>query len=362
MYNFFMKIAIYGGSFNPIHKGHIKVAEEAIKELKLDKFIFVPAFKSPFKSKVKYAEASHRVNMIKEVLPEKSEVSEFEINRKGVSYTIDTLKYFKQKYPNDELFLIIGSDNVYKLNKWRNINEIVELAKIVVFRRQGDFSKLNIKRYNAKLLNNELYNYSSTDFRNGLLNNVDDKVRKYIGKNYLYVQDLMLSMLDNKRHKHSQAVGVMAAQLAKQVGVDIQKAWLIGCFHDITKSWSNERQRRYLDSKDVDHSKMGDFELHTVSGAIWVKDEYALDDKEVYSAIIKHTSLDKELSLMDKVIYVADKLCEGRKWEGIQKDRELVRKDFDKGFKNAVKRVYSFLMIKERPLTDEQKEIYKGWM
>ena len=357
-----MKIAIYGGSFNPIHKGHIKVATEAIKELNIDKFFFVPAFKSPFKSKVKYADADHRVKMIEEVLPEKAEVSLFEINRKGVSYTIDTLRYFKQKFPNDELFLIIGSDNVYKLNKWRNINEIVELAKIVVFKRQGEFSKLNIKRYDALLLNNELYNYSSTDFRNGLINNVDEKVRTYIGKNHLYVQDLMLSMLDAKRYKHSQAVGKMAARLAKQVGVDIEKAWFIGCFHDITKTWSEERHRRYLTFNDVDHSELKLFELHPLTGAIWVQKEYSLDDPEVYSAITKHTSLDKELTLMDKVIYAADKLSEGRHWEGIQKDRALIYKDFDAGFKNMMAVVYQFLIDKERPLSDEQTAIYKEWM
>jgi len=112
-----MKIAIFGGSFNPVHKGHISIAEHAIAELGLDKLFFVPAYSSPFKTKVKYVDAQHRINMLKLELPEKAEVSEFETNRKSTSYTIDTVKYFKQKYPNDEIFLIIGSDNVYKLNK-----------------------------------------------------------------------------------------------------------------------------------------------------------------------------------------------------------------------------------------------------
>jgi nicotinate-nucleotide adenylyltransferase len=112
-----MKIAIYGGSFNPIHRGHIKVAKTAINDLKLNKLYFVPAYKNPFKHKKKYVDSHHRVNMVNLVKENKMEVSLFEINKKGFSYTIETIKYFKNKYPNDKLYLIIGSDNINKLNK-----------------------------------------------------------------------------------------------------------------------------------------------------------------------------------------------------------------------------------------------------
>ncbi|RTZ68853.1 MAG: nicotinate (nicotinamide) nucleotide adenylyltransferase [Tenericutes bacterium] len=112
-----MNIGIFGGSFNPIHKGHLAIAKEAIKELNLDKLFFVPNFKSPFKTSIKYADPEHRVAMIDLVKPNKSEVSKFEINRKGISYTFETVDYFKQKFPDDNLYLIIGSDNLYKLHK-----------------------------------------------------------------------------------------------------------------------------------------------------------------------------------------------------------------------------------------------------
>jgi nicotinate-nucleotide adenylyltransferase len=112
-----MKIGIYGGAFNPIHKGHIKIAKHVIEFLALDKLIFVPSFKGPFKKNIELVSGEDRINMIELVLEDKMEVSPFEINRKGVSYTIDTIKYFKNKYKEDELFLIIGSDNLAKLNK-----------------------------------------------------------------------------------------------------------------------------------------------------------------------------------------------------------------------------------------------------
>ena len=95
-----MKIGIYGGAFNPIHKGHIKIAKHVIDFLGLEKLIFVPSYKGPFKKNIELASGQDRMNMIELVLENKMEVSAFEINRKGVSYTIDTIKYFKNKYHN----------------------------------------------------------------------------------------------------------------------------------------------------------------------------------------------------------------------------------------------------------------------
>ena len=356
-----MKIGIYGGSFNPIHKGHIQLAEYAIDKLELDKFFFVPAFKSPFKSKHKIVDAKHRVNMIDLVLPEKAEISLFEINRKSVSYTIDTIRYFKQQYPNDELFLIVGSDNVYKLNKWKQINEIVTTAQLVVMRREGTFSKVNIKRYNAILMDNPLMDFASTWFRKGHMHNVDDVVRDYIAKNYLYIPELLASLLDIKRHKHSQAVGALSATLARQVGLDAEKAWAAGCLHDITKGRINEWHRDYLDTHGVDETKYEDYQLHATTGALWVKEEYFLDDKEVLDSIVKHTSLDEELTLFDKVIFAADKLAEGRRWPNIQAYRTDIHKDFNTAFPILVKEVARHL-TEAGKMTPDRMKVYEKWM
>ena len=356
-----MKIAIFGGSFNPVHKGHIAVADHAIKELKLDKLFFVPAYKSPFKKRVKYVEAKHRINMLKLCLPEKCEVSEFEINRKSTSYTIDTVRYFKQKFPKAEIYLLIGSDNVYKLNKWKQINEIADQVKITVFKREGAFSKINIKRYNGILMNNQIYKYASSDFRKGILSNATTQVIKYISSNYLYIPELIMNMLDIKRYKHSISVGTYAAKYAKIIGVDPQKAWATGCLHDITKLWPNEKHRKYLQSKGIDSSLIQNFELHSLTGFYWIRDEYMLNDPEVLNAVLRHTSLAPTLSKMDKIIFAADKLCEGRKHIGIQKDRELILQNFDKGFKKIVSIVYEILQKMDRPLSKEQREIYQKW-
>ena len=353
-----MKIGIFGGSFNPIHKGHIGVAKEAMEELGLDKLIFVPAYKSPFKSKIKYEDAEHRVQMIELVKPENSEVSKFEINRKGTSYTIDTVRYMKQQYPNDELFLLIGTDNLYKLHKWRNIDEISELVKIAVFRREGSWSKENIKRFECKLLNNKIYDFSSTGLRNGHFENVSKEVAEYIGKHRLYVSDIMLGMLEPVRHKHSKTAGDYAAKYAKVLGYDANKAWFAGSVHDITKSMPKEWHREFLERKG--HFDVPDHLLHSMSGYYWLRDVYNIKDEEILNSIWKHTTLAMELDDLDKIVYAADKLCEGRRFEGIQSLRKLILEDFDEGFKQIVSITHQHLKEK-RDLSPEQEEIYMKW-
>ena len=357
-----MKIGIYGGSFNPIHKGHIEIAKYAIDKLGLEKLYFVPAFKSPFKSKIKYVPVEDRINMINLVKPDKTDVSLFEANRKGVSYTIDTVRHFKQKFPDDDLYLIIGSDNVYKLNKWKNINEIAETVKIVVFKREGEFSKMNIKRYNATLLDNPLYDFASSWFRKGYMNNIDESVMKYIAKNFLYVTDILVNMVDAKRHKHSIATGSLAAQYAKNLKLDPKKAWFAGTFHDITKGMPKEWHRNFLKSKGIDEYKLKDYQLHSLSAYYWIRDEYKLMDEEILNSIRVHTSLEDKLSDFDKIIYAADKLADGRKFDGIQKIRELMFKDFEKGFKVLVRIIYEHLVKTRGEMVESQRKIYERWM
>ena len=357
-----MKIGIYGGSFNPIHKGHVAIAEQAIRELKLDKLYFIPAFKSPFKSKIKYVSIEDRINMINFVKPEKTEVSLFEANRKGVSYTIDTVRYFKQQFPDDELYLIIGSDNLYKLNKWKSIDEIAEMTQIVIFKRKGAFSKENIKKYNALLLKNELFDFASSWFRKGYLQNVDEKVMKYISSKYLYVTDILVNMVDAKRHKHSLAVGSLAAQYAKHIKLDPKKAWFAGTFHDITKGMGKKWHREFLETRGLDDPKIEDYKLHSLSAYYWIKDKYKLEDKMILNSIKVHTTLDLELSQFDKLVYAADKLAEGRKFPGIQEARDLMFSNFEAGFKNIVKITYDHLIKTTGKMTEKQQNIYERWI
>lgn len=134
-----MKIGILGGTFNPIHIGHLILADEAREKLSLDKIIFVPANLAPHKDDSDIAAPAERFKMIKLAIKGNKNfaVSDIEIKRFGRSYTIDTVKEFNQLYSKDELYFITGSDLLKYLEDWKDLSEILKLVKFVVATRPG---------------------------------------------------------------------------------------------------------------------------------------------------------------------------------------------------------------------------------
>ncbi|QGZ97884.1 nicotinate-nucleotide adenylyltransferase [Mycoplasma sp. NEAQ87857] len=357
-----MKIGIYGGSFDPIHQGHIKSARYAIKELNLDKLIFVPTNCSPFKKNKSKTSNQDKLNMINLVLEDKMEVSDFEIKRGGVSYTIDTVKYFANKYKKDQLYLIIGSDNLTKLNKWKDIDTISQLAQIAVLRREAKINKLNLKKYNGILLKNRLYDFSSTNFKKGFLDLVDDKVLNYIQARGLYLEQIIHNSLTALRAKHSVSTASFAAELAKAHNLDAKQAYTAGLVHDIAKEWSIASSRSFIQEYQPELINASDFELHQICGALWLKYGYKLQDQAVIEAVRYHTTMKLEMSDLDKILFIADKICQGRKFPGIQKVRELCFKDLNQGFKEVVYQTYLFNINKGVEFSPLALEIYQKHM
>lgn len=135
----YMKIGILGGTFNPVHIGHLILAEEAREKLSLDKVIFIPANLPPHKDDVDIADPQARLRMLKLAVKGNKHftVSDIEIKRSGRSYTIDTIKALKDKYKNDELYFIIGSDLLKYLEGWKDLNEIFKIVKFIAATRPG---------------------------------------------------------------------------------------------------------------------------------------------------------------------------------------------------------------------------------
>lgn len=134
-----MKIGILGGTFNPVHIGHLILAEEIREKVGLDKIIFVPTYLPPHKDNSEIAQACDRFKMLKMAVKGNKHfsISDIEIKRKGESYTIDTVKQFKHNYPKDELYFITGSDLLKYLDAWKDFLEILKLVKFVVATRPG---------------------------------------------------------------------------------------------------------------------------------------------------------------------------------------------------------------------------------
>jgi nicotinate-nucleotide adenylyltransferase len=135
-----LKIGLFGGSFDPVHLGHLLVAQAAIEELGLDRLYFIPAAQSPFKPESKPAPANARLQLLRLALAGRTncEIDEQEVRRGGVSYTVDTLRDYAKRFPGMELFYLIGTDHVAKLGQWREPNELAKLAEFVVIPRPGE--------------------------------------------------------------------------------------------------------------------------------------------------------------------------------------------------------------------------------
>ena len=187
-------VGIFGGTFDPIHNGHLITVNYVFEKRGLDKLIFIPSHISPFKTDITTASPQDRMNMVElaiEGFPN-FEVSGLEIRNRGISFTVDTIKELKRTYNNIDL--IIGYDNIVAFDKWKEPDEIFNMANVVVMKRSIDSGKPAEGKYfdKAIFLNTPLINISATEIRKKIANNlpidelVPQKVNDYIVKNKLY--------------------------------------------------------------------------------------------------------------------------------------------------------------------------------
>ena len=192
-----MRIAIYGGSFNPMHIGHEKIVDYVLNNLNMDKIIIIPVG-IPSHRENNLEQSDTRLKICKEIFKgnKKIEVSDIEIKSEGKSYTYDTLLKLMDLYgENNEFFEIIGEDSLKNLKTWKNYEELLKICKFIVFRRKDDkniqIDEEFLNNKNFIILENEYYDISSTEIRNMVKNNedisafVNKKVKKLIEKEYL---------------------------------------------------------------------------------------------------------------------------------------------------------------------------------
>lgn len=162
-----MKLGIYGGSFDPVHLGHLLVAQAAIEELGLDRLFFIPAAQSPFKPAHQPAPAPVRLQLLRLALAGKinCEVDDQEIRRGGISYTVDTLRDYAGRFPGAKLFYLIGADNAAKLNEWREPAVLAGLAEFVAVPRPGGAAAVFPPPFRGRTLKGFPFGVSSSEIR-----------------------------------------------------------------------------------------------------------------------------------------------------------------------------------------------------
>ena len=365
-----MKIGIYGGSFNPPHLGHQNAAVEAAEKCALDKLLLIPAGIPPHKVMERGSPANeHRLAMTRLMGGQATlqsgvevEVLDLEMAREGKSYTVDTLRALRRQYPNDELLLFMGTDMFFSFEGWRAPEEIAELAKIVAFyRNESDTAaafaaqaeKLRARfggSFEALALD-RVIEVSSTALRAGMASGTSEamlepQVYGYILREHLYgtnldlkrltVQQLCpiaLSYLKAKRCAHVLGTAATAVKLAEKYGADVHRAEVAGLLHDCTKKLSMPEQlalcEKYgiaLDALEKKALKL----LHAKTGAALARDVFGVDD-EIYNAILWHTTGKPDMTVLEKVIYLADFIEPTRDFPGVDALRRTVWEDLDRG-------------------------------
>ena len=359
------RIGIYGGTFNPPHIGHMQAASQAINLLRLNKLLLIPDRIAPHKVLPEgSASAQQRLEMVTIAASGISNayVSDLELLREGPSYTYLTILELKQQYPQAQLFLIMGSDMFLSFHSWRNPQIIMEHATLAVLCRGDKNEKQALQQQKealeamgakVELISNEITAISSTDLRRMLVFECADPylpagVGAYIRSNKLYgvgtdyqnlpmdqLERTVVSLLNPNRVNHVLGCRDTAVALAKHWGADETDAARAALLHDITKALSGTLQltlcREYGMILD-DFSQQYPKTLHALTGSL-VADRIFGENRAVVSAICHHTTGKANMSLLEKIIYVADYMEPCRDFPGVEKLRELAYTDMDAALK-----------------------------
>lgn len=357
-----MKIGIYGGTFDPPHLGHMEAARASIAVLGLDKLLFVPASQPPHKAlPAGSAAPEHRLAMAELMadgllLPSVTEVSSLELEREGKSYTSDTLKALRERYPEDELWLLMGTDMFLTLQNWHKAEKIMRLAGIAAFARtesdSGELLEVQGKelsrQFGARVRIIQLPKItavSSTQVRSqGTGAGLWPPVWGYILREGLYGQSGSLkglsdddlravswSMIRAKRIAHVKGCEEEAVRLARHWGANVEHARRAAILHDCTKYWELPEQLALCDQYGVPLDAMERTTvklLHSKTGAILAAHRFG-EPEEVCRAIFWHTTGKADMSLLEKILYIADYMEPTRDFDGVERLRQLAYTDLD---------------------------------
>ena len=297
-----LKVACVGGSFNPVHLGHQKMACTLVKQHKFDEVWFVVAKQAPLKE-APLVSFEHRVAMVK-LLSNKHpriKVCTIEGDLPTPSYTIDTIRSLQSTYDH-EFSWVIGSDQAQQFNAWKDHEELLKLCRFYVFEREG--FPISDDRFTTIGFVSKT---SSTDIRHGLSNDTIADVLHYMIHHHLYDQSILLTHINRTRLTHCQSVKLTAKQLAQGHGVNQDALEVASMFHDIAKDWPDEVAYYWLEKEGIHGSFVPEYQLHAYAAASYMKHYYHYDDPEVYDAIYHHVSGTSD-ALMAKIIFVADKI------------------------------------------------------
>ncbi len=372
-----MRIGIYGGSFDPVHNGHMAMIRSALKSGFIDCVIIIPSVRNSFKLYANKLPPPYRLYMMKETVDglglKNCYVSDIEYDIEGVSYTAVVLakltsdEYIraflaengvkrKKAEEHHEFFWIMGSDTLGTFETWYKPGEILNYVTLLAAVRPGDDTDIDKAKVSIeknlggrveifRLNGVECSSSEITD--SGDFSEVPEPAVEFIKRHALYTENTRLTgvsdearkqffeysvwmhhYLGAKRLLHTLNVGYLSAHLAGLYGADKDKALIAGALHDCAKELPLDQQlemaKRYTGDLFTEKKI-----IHSSAGATFAKEKLGIDDSEILDAICYHTTGRGGVSVLEKIVYLADKIEPARNYMDLAPIREAAEKDLD---------------------------------
>ena len=370
------KIGILGGTFNPIHKGHLALGQAAMEQYDLEEVWLMPSKLPPHKSHFAMLSEDHRLAMTALAAKEndKFRASDFELKREGLTYTADTLELLTKEYPDVKFYFIVGGDSLIKFTHWRRPERILELATLLGAGRAGYEEKAvneaaeGLRRQfpqsevgtvvlpDHPISSNEIRTAFYTGKKEQVKDYLPDTVWDYLLTNGLYgkitfadLDEEMQTILPRKRYLHSVSVAHLAAAYAVSLGYSPERALIAGILHDCAKAYTDEQLVADCDKHAISVTEVerrNGFLLHGKLGTFYAKAKYFITDEEILSAISFHTTGRPGMTDLEKVVFLADYLEPFRTQPtepSLNEIRKIAFEDIDKAVYLALKNTLRYL-------------------
>ena len=401
------KLGLMGGTFDPIHNGHLRVAEEMREALELDAVLFIPTGAPVFKRDQNVTDPEVRFANVRAAVAGNPhfDVSRIEIDREGDTFTVDTLRQLREHYPeNVEFYFIVGSDTAATVGKWKGREEIAQLAHLAVaVGRPGSADADTLREavmaagpFQLHLVRVSILEISSTDIRERL---AQGKSVRYlvpwdnggrarcpiVSMGHLALPPLshpdplskaffnarkaeLEKRVSAKRFQHSLGVSDTCAQLAKEYGLDVKKARLAGLLHDWDKGYDDDQARarvRELHMEDeIDPYIVEQMPgvLHGITAARALGQEFPDIPADILQAISRHTTAAVDMSPLDMALYIADAIEPNRQFGRIDELRAAVGKETLEELYFQTYEYWVFLLFERRkPLHPDTIAIWNAY-
>ena len=369
-----MRIAIFGGSFDPVHREHIRMVKAAVRYLGLDRVFIVPSYIAPHKEQGAFASGEDRLEACRIAFRgiKKAEVSDSEITAGGTSYSYLTCRRFAEKFPDAQLYFLMGADMLEDFFGWKNPEEILSRVTLAVCGRKERIPEEIHRRFSARFgADFEEIPFVGADVSSTALRvelafgrhpaGIDGKVYRFIRKRGLYDYPAIreaIKLEKPRRRKHSLRVALMACTRARTLGIPEEKALLAAALHDCGK---------YV---PLSSPLLADFDpplgvpaavMHQFTGAYLAEHAFGISDRDILNAIRYHTSGREGMSALETLIYLSDLPESERDFAGAAKLREMYWRDPEACLLCSLALQIDYLRQRQVPLYSLTEQAYE-WM